>query len=815
MKIACVLTAVAAMSAAAWAQSAADVVKSTGAAGGLAVIVGAPDAALAADLATQGFVVRGLTTDTKALAAARQAIAEKSMLGLVTLDHHRQAALPFAENSINLLIDNAGSVKSDEVLRVLVPGGAAYVNGKVTKKPIDAGFDDWTHFSYNPQANAVSKDKFVRPSNAVKFVAGVTGLDIRVARGTLYAPLAVSSKDRAPGIMTARDAYNGVPRWRAGTGVVNDDRPTQWAADARGVFHFADRGPSAMILSDPQTGQTVRTFDEGLKRPLPEEIGMKATKKPGVPVVLICGDTVLQSYGNKVAALNIATGKQQWLYEAKNDIAFMVANADGTQVFIKEVKDADRGRGRWGRHNTVAITALINGKERWRTPLETEINDLLLHDNDLYAFNPTANLGDDGIAQLYKFDAGSGKQTWASEPIKQNYNVSLFNFVLRENDNRIYSWGPFNHFYSFDPATGAGKNHTINGYNQRCTRMSATETFITFGLTSWLDKDLNWSQSSIGRSSCAMPGFLAHGLTYYTYNVTCGCINNVRGVVALTHHDVAPISNDQRLEKFDAPTAPLALGEAPKTIAASEWQPDPIAFFMLDNITTPVAYGQKQLVADVHRHTLTATQDDKAVWSFTAGARIYSAPLIHNDRAYVACADGYLYCLDANNGKLQWRFLAAPQQRLIYAYGQFESVWPVYNVALHDGAVCVAAGRHAELDGGLFFYGVDPASGAIKWSSRMFSAPAAYAAGQRPPRGDRAIVREVSSVQPLNGGLVVEDGKLILRNVLLNAGGSRASKTGYFLDTKDLKNRPITLDPAAINGRTIDPRELVSLEKKK
>ena len=59
------------------------------------------------------------------------------------------------------------------------------------------------------------------------------------------------------------------------------------------------------------------------------------------------------------------------------------------------------------------------------------------------------------------------------------------------------------------------------------------------------------------------------------------------------------------------------------------------------------------------------------------------------------CADGYIYCLTADDGRLVWRFRAAPEDRQMVAFEQVESVWPVHGAVLvRDDVAYVTAGRH-------------------------------------------------------------------------------------------------------------------------
>jgi len=59
-----------------------------------------------------------------------------------------------------------------------------------------------------------------------------------------------------------------------------------------------------------------------------------------------------------------------------------------------------------------------------------------------------------------------------------------------------------------------------------------------------------------------------------------------------------------------------------------------------------------------------------------------------------------------------WRFRAAPEDRRTVVDDQLESLWPVHgNVLVIDSVAYFAAGRSAYLDGGIWLYGLDAATG--------------------------------------------------------------------------------------------------------
>lgn len=133
-------------------------------------------------------------------------------------------------------------------------------------------------------------------------------------------------------------------------------------------------------------------------------------------------------------------------------------------------------------------------------------------------------------------------------------------------------------------------------------------------------------------------------------------------------------------------------------------------------LTQPVVADGKVLVASVDRHTVHALDVDSGaeIWRHTAGGRVDSPPTAYRDLVLFGSADGRVTCLRGADGVLVWRFLAAPADRRIGAFDQFESVWPVHgSVLVRDGIAYVAAGRSTYLDGGIHLYGLDPATGGI------------------------------------------------------------------------------------------------------
>ena len=131
-------------------------------------------------------------------------------------------------------------------------------------------------------------------------------------------------------------------------------------------------------------------------------------------------------------------------------------------------------------------------------------------------------------------------------------------------------------------------------------------------------------------------------------------------------------------------------------------------------LTSPVVASGSVYVAKMDAHTLYAFDEasGKERWSFTAGARIDSPPSVHRGKVVFGGADGWVYCLQASDGQLAWRYRAAPLDRRTMTYEQLESLWPVHgSVLIQDDVVNCVSGRSNFLDGGLRLIRLDLATG--------------------------------------------------------------------------------------------------------
>jgi outer membrane protein assembly factor BamB len=291
--------------------------------------------------------------------------------------------------------------------------------------------------------------------------------------------------------------------------------------------------------------------------------------------------------------------------------------------------------------------------------------------------------------------------------------------------------------------------------HHRCYRGKATTNYLlssTVGIEFVDPRKGTYLEHHWVRGACLYGILPANGLTYATPH-PCGCFIKAKlsGFVAMSPTSAlraAPTENGAaRLETgpdFGTPlaTAMEKLDEWPtyrhdpsRSGATQHFVPAPLAKNWATRVLSPaeIASGGKLsrltvadgkvFVAKVESHELRALDATTGglLWRYTTGGRIDSPPTIYRGLAIFGCADGYVYCLNAADGRLRWKFRAAPADVRMISYGQLESPWPVPgSVLMVNDTVYCTAGRTAFLDGGMEFYRLDPESGKLLSATTVY-----------------------------------------------------------------------------------------------
>jgi outer membrane protein assembly factor BamB len=293
------------------------------------------------------------------------------------------------------------------------------------------------------------------------------------------------------------------------------------------------------------------------------------------------------------------------------------------------------------------------------------------------------------------------------------------------------------------------------------------------------------------RSTCGI-GFLPCNGLFYAGPPACSCANKVQlnAFNALASDpdlkssgQLITVTVAPQLEKGPAYTATI---ESSPTVAGADWPtyrqdgsrsghttttvPATLQQQWQTKLSThaspPVIAKGRVFVADVDAHAVCAMNatDGKVQWTYTTGGRVDSPPTYYQRRLLFGSHDGWVYCLRATDGALIWRLKALPD-RLICAYEQIESAWPVCgSILVYNNVAYFVAGRNSFLDGGLFLFGLDPRTGRVMYQRNLYGP---YGQNGHP------IISQVTALGATGAGgiegnkgdiLLAENGYLFLRH---------------------------------------------------
>jgi outer membrane protein assembly factor BamB len=140
-----------------------------------------------------------------------------------------------------------------------------------------------------------------------------------------------------------------------------------------------------------------------------------------------------------------------------------------------------------------------------------------------------------------------------------------------------------------------------------------------------------------------------------------------------------------------------------------------------DTTYEPVVLGKTMFVPSMITESVTAldTATGEERWRFFAEGPVRFAPVAWEDKVYFVADDGFLYCLDAADGKLQWKFRGLPagrKDRTLLGSGRLISLFPARGgPVLHNGVVYFAAGLWPA--DGVFVHALNAKSGEVVWSN--------------------------------------------------------------------------------------------------
>ncbi|MCE9659818.1 MAG: PQQ-binding-like beta-propeller repeat protein [Burkholderiales bacterium] len=126
--------------------------------------------------------------------------------------------------------------------------------------------------------------------------------------------------------------------------------------------------------------------------------------------------------------------------------------------------------------------------------------------------------------------------------------------------------------------------------------------------------------------------------------------------------------------------------------------------------SSPVAFAAALYVGSGDGHVRAFDlRSGRLLWSHDAGSRVRSTPAVSDSTVVVGTMSGHVLALDRQSGSLRWRFATEGASRS-FADRENDTTSVFGSASIADGVVAIG-GR----DG--FAYGIDLASGALKWKT--------------------------------------------------------------------------------------------------
>ncbi|MBN2294767.1 MAG: PQQ-binding-like beta-propeller repeat protein, partial [Pirellulales bacterium] len=109
----------------------------------------------------------------------------------------------------------------------------------------------------------------------------------------------------------------------------------------------------------------------------------------------------------------------------------------------------------------------------------------------------------------------------------------------------------------------------------------------------------------------------------------------------------------------------------------------------------------------------------RIIWTAITGGPVRLAPMVVDSLVYVGSDDGHVYCLRASDGSLVWKIRGAPEERQLLGSGKMISLYPVRTGVLVDSGVAYFAAGIFPSEG-VFLYAVDAKTGKVIWRKGNF-----------------------------------------------------------------------------------------------
>jgi len=230
-----------------------------------------------------------------------------------------------------------------------------------------------------------------------------------------------------------------------------------------------------------------------------------------------------------------------------------------------------------------------------------------------------------------------------------------------------------------------------------------------------------------------------------------------------------------------------------------------------DSTYQPIVTGKTLLISSNVNDSVTAydTGSGTRKWRFFCDGPVRLAPTAANGKVYFGSDDGFLYCLDAETGRLLWKYQGALTDRKVLGNQRIISSWPVRcGPVLSDGKIFISAGIFPSMCASRCQ--LDAETGKVKWRIDASGSLQGYATLL-----GNCLLAPSGRQQP--GGYGWDTGKRIFRSIL------RSSRATPFLSGigdlivhrkhfSDLRNNERGMYfPAELRNAVLTPQKIYSV----
>lgn len=137
-----------------------------------------------------------------------------------------------------------------------------------------------------------------------------------------------------------------------------------------------------------------------------------------------------------------------------------------------------------------------------------------------------------------------------------------------------------------------------------------------------------------------------------------------------------------------------------------------------DRVFEPVVADNKLFIGfnDQDKVVALDINSGEEIWQFYADGPVRLPLAINKSKIYFTGDDGFIYCLNTNDGTLVWKRLLAPADNKLLGNKRLISMWPARGgVVIKDDIIYTAASIFPLM--GTYIYALDAASGDIVWKN--------------------------------------------------------------------------------------------------